>query len=275
MEESAKNVTQRILDRHIIYGASDNTNPAYASSNRSLNYAEGGSITRPELNKVTIIPFTLSYSDTVGLFGKENHFIKVNVNVDPTVTFACFEEIDWECANVNKANFPTVNTYIQAIVDIDKEVPTEYEETVDQGYYYPELTSGLPDYISDNYDPYTVGSGDDLDGNNSNLPYDQLDYEFANITENKLFLKSDSYVSVDLNNLKTGNKYIDAWFDVRLYNKARQEHPYDKMYVRINDFFYIGFHARNTKRLPYNVNCVIGKEYISGLKPEQERFKNN
>ena len=274
MEESAKDVTQRILDRHIIYGASDNTNPAYASSNRSLNYAEGGSIQRPQLDKVTIIPFKLGYSDTLGRFGKENHFVRVNVNVDPVVTFACFEEVDWECAFVDRVNFPTENTYIQAFIDIDKEVPTSKEDVVDQGYYYPEVTSGPPDYISDTYDPYTIGSGNDLDGNNSGYPYDQLDYEFANITGNKLFIKSDSYVSVDLTNLKTGNKYIDAWFDVRLYNKAREEHPYDKMYVRINDFFYIGFHARNTRRLPYNVDCVIGKEYVSGLKPEQERYKN-
>ena len=274
MEESAKDVTQRILDRHIIYGASDNTNPAYTSSNRSLNYAEGGSITRPEQNRVTIIPFTLGYSDTVGLFGKENHFVRVNVNVDPTVTFACFEEIDWECAHVDKSDFPTVNTYIQAFIDIDKDVPLGTEDKVDQGYYYPELTSGPPDYISDTYDPYTIGSGDDLDGNTFNFAYDELDYEYATITESRIFIKSDSYVSVDLNNLKTGNKYIDAWFDVRLYNKAREEHPYDKMYVRANDFFYIGFHARNTRRLPYNVNCVIGQEFISGLIPEQERYKN-
>ena len=77
MEESAKDVTQRILDRHIIYGASDNTNPAYLSSNRSLNYAAGGSINSPQQDQVTIIPYTINYKDTVGLFGKENHFIKI------------------------------------------------------------------------------------------------------------------------------------------------------------------------------------------------------
>ena len=274
MEESTKDVTQRILDRHIIYGASDNTDPAYSSSNCSLNYAEGGSITRPELNKVTIIPFKLGYSDTVGLFGKENHFVRVNVNVDPTVTFACFEEIGWECAFVDNKNFPTVNTYVQALIDVDSEVPPSKEDVVDQGFYYPQVTSGPPDYISDTYDPYTVGSGNDLDGNNSNYPYDELDYEFADIIPNKLFVKSDSYVSVDLNNLKTGNKYIDAWFDVRLYTKSRKAHPYDKMYVRMNDFFYIGFHARNTRRLPYNVDCVIGQEYISSLNSEQKRYAN-
>ena len=34
------------------------------------------------------------------------------------------------------------------------------------------------------------------------------------------------------------------------------------MYVRSNDYFYIGIHARNTKRLPFNVECVLGKEFL-------------
>ena len=157
---------------------------------------------------------------------KENHFVKVNVNVDPSIAFACFEEEWWECAFMTNSNDPTVNTYTQALVDMNKDLNVVNE-----------------------YDP-------------------------AGVLANKLVVKPDAYVSVDLSNLKTGNKYIDAWFDVRLYNKERQEHPYEKMYVRLNDFFYIGFHARNTRRLPYNVNCVIGQEYVSGLKPEQVRYKN-
>ena len=87
-------------------------------------------------------------------------------------------------------------------------------------------------------------------------------YEPAVIT-NKLASIPSPHVGVSLTNLKTGNKYIDAWFDVRLYTKAREEHPYDEMYVPINDYFYIGFHARNTKRLPYNVECLIGTGYKS------------
>ena len=30
-------------------------------------------------------------------------------------------------------------------------------------------------------------------------------------------------------------------------------------YAKGNRFFYIGFHARNTKRIPYNVDCVVGQ----------------
>ncbi len=226
MNEGAKDVTQRILDRHTIYGASDNTQPAYSSANKSLNYHTGGSISSPELNNVSIVPFTLNYSDTVGLFGQENHFIKVNVNIDKNATFACFEEKDWLCAEITPKDLSVVNTYFPAIVD-------------------------------DTLDLVTVNT-----------------YDPAKILLNTLPNKADAYISVDLENLKTGNKYIDAWFDVRLYTKAREEHPYDKMYVRLNDFFYIGFHARNTRRLPYNVKCVIGQEYISGLEVGAMRYSN-
>ena len=226
MNEGAKGVTQRILDRHIIYGASDNTQPGYASANKSLNYHTGGSISSPELNNVSIVPFTLNYRDTVGLFGQENHFIKVNINIDKNAAYACFEEEGWQCAVITEGEASIINTYLPAIVD-------------------PKL---------------------DLEVVNT--------YEPAGILANTLATKADPYISIDLENLKTGNKYIDAWFDVRLYNKAREEHPYDKMYVRLNDYFYIGFHARNTRRLPYNVKCVIGQEYLSGLEAGSMRYTN-
>ena len=75
-----QDVTDQILKTKEIYGASDNTNPGYASADRSLNYAAGGSIQKPELDRVTIIPYTINYKDTVGLLGKENTFEKVKVS---------------------------------------------------------------------------------------------------------------------------------------------------------------------------------------------------
>jgi hypothetical protein len=226
MDESAIDVTQRILNRHIVYGASDSTQPQYLSANKSLNYAAGGSISSPEVDKVSIIPFTINYKDTVGLFGKENHFVRVNVNIDYKTAFKCFEEPGWECARLSQEELNVVSHYFQAEIDTNKDLTT-------------------------------VNT-----------------YQPAEIAQNSVAKLFDGYVSVDLENLKTGNKYIDSWFDVRLYTKSREEHPYDKMYVRANDYFYIGFHARNTKRLPYNVKCVIGQEYISGLEPGAMRYKN-
>ena len=94
-----QDVTPQILKINNIYGSSDYTNPAYGSSNRSLNYCEGGSITKPELDKVSIIPFALQYKDTVGLFGKENHFVKVTLNIIPTsmATSAIFTGVTVSC----------------------------------------------------------------------------------------------------------------------------------------------------------------------------------
>ena len=118
MDESAIDVTQRILNRHTVYGASDNTAPQYLAANRSLNYATGGSINSPEQDKVSIIPFTLNYSDTVGLFGKENHFVRINVRINPEYAFACFEEEGWECAmiytDIDKSTVNTLQTAIAA-----------------------------------------------------------------------------------------------------------------------------------------------------------------
>lgn len=207
-------VTAEIRQNHLRYGSSDNTAPAGLSSSRSLNYASGGSINKPEQIKIKIIPFTLNYKDSVGLFGSENYFVKVDVEVDPRYTFACFEEEFWECARESNEN-GTVNTYSVAVID-------ENEDLTTVNTYEPaEMQSGLQE-------------------------------------------PDDGYISIDLNNLKTGNIYVDSWLDIRLYTQNREEHPYDKMFIRPNEQFYIGFHARNTRRLPYNVDCMIGNQYVSG-----------
>ena len=222
-----QNVTDQILKSHNIYGASDNTNPAYASANCSLNYSEGGSISKPQRDKVSIIPFKMKYNDSVGLFGKENHFIRVDVKIDGSVALACFEEEFWECATIQPQETEDDVYYKKAVIDLNED------------------------------------------------PIPREDYDPARFIQNNLSSLSNAYISVDLNNLKTGNKYIDAWFDVRLYTKNRMEHPYDKMYVRLRDYFYIGFHARNTKRLPYNVECIIGQQYVSSIPAGEERYENN
>ena len=216
-------VTEEVLRNHIAYGSSDYTASHSLSSSKSLNYASGASIQKPEKTEVRFIPFTLNYRDSVGLFGSENHFVKVNIDIDPSVVGACYEEEFWECAMLSDES-GTVNDYEPAAVLYDEDL-----ETVNT--YEPAL------------------------------------FDLSLVT---VF---DGYVSVDLQNLKTGNKFIDSWFDVRLYTSAREEHPYDKMYVRANDFFYIGFHARNTKRLPYNVDCIIGEEYLSADKLTAEQRK--
>ena len=96
-------------------------------------------------------------------------------------------------------------------------------------------------------------------------------YEPARFS-NTLDTLPQALVSIELENLKTGNKYIDAWLDVRLYTKDRKEYAYDKMYINPDSYFYIGFHARNTRRLPYNVQLKVGRLYVAEYDlTEQER----
>jgi hypothetical protein len=211
-------VTAEILSNHQIYGASDNTGPQNLSASRSLNYANGLSITKPAVEKLNVIPFTFKYQDTVGLFGAENHFVRINVNVDRNFSKTCFEEMFWQCAEIDYLTVDTEIFYAGAEIDItaDLEIVNDYEPA--------EIRVNPP--IPLIYDPY---------------------------------------ISVDLRNLKINNKYIDDWLDVRLYNRDREEVAGDHMYVRLNDFFYVGFHARNTKRLSYNVELTVGEELRSGL----------
>ena len=217
-------VTEEILYNHLIYGASDNTAPQGLSSSRALNYAAGPSITRPDKLNVSLIPYNLKYQGEVGLFGTENYFVKVTVNLDSNFIPKCFEEEGWQCATITFA----------------KEEDIYYEGVV------IDVSSDLT--IENTYEPAFLDVG--------------------------LIKRFNAYLSVDLNNLKTGNIYMDDWLDVRLYTAQREEHPYDHMYVRPNDSFYIGFHARNTRRLDYNVNVLIGDEYISELNmsDDQKRY---
>ena len=211
-------VTAEIFNSNLIYGASDNTAPQNLSASRSLNYASGPSITRPVIEDLNVIPFTFKYQDSVGLFGAENHFIRVNVNVDREFSKGCFEEMFWECAEIDYADTELGIYYDSAEIDLQQDT--------------------------------TVVN----------------DYEPAEIRVNPpIPLIYDPYISVDLKNLKVNNKHIDNWLDVRLYTKDREEYAGDHMYVRLNDFFYIGFHARNTRRLAYNVELTIGEELRSGL----------
>jgi len=97
-------------------------------------------------------------------------------------------------------------------------------------------------------------------------------YQDAAILPYALPELQDMYISVRLVNKKTGNIYVDDWLDVRLYTSGREEHPYELMYLKQNDLFYLGVHARNTRRLPYNLEVVIGETVKEYDAIEDKRF---
>ncbi len=207
-------VTQQIQRNHLVYGASDYTAPGGLSASKSLNYAKGASITKPDRTSVTVIPYALRYADSVGLFGAENYFLRVDLDITEEIARVCFEEPYWQCAYINY-----------------------HAEEEDYGWKGAEINEETPGYEFYN------------------------DYYTANIIPNRLPKIPQGYISIELTNIKSGNKFQDDWLDVRLYTQDREEHPHNKMYIQGKGYFYIGVHARNTKRLPYDILCVIGREY--------------
>ena len=220
-------VTQDINSRIEQYGGRSISNPAYSSVNRTLDFAaQGSNINQAVQEPVSVLPIGLSYKDTVGLFGVENIYVKLDLNIQNINTEeADLIENDYRDATTISGPILVVNDYTDADADV-----TDDRETVNT-------------------------------------------YEPASMT-NVLSTYPNPVVSIDLKNLKTGNKFIDAWFDVRLYNRQRIEHPYDRMYVALDDVAYLGFHARNTKRLPYNVSVRVGDVFgdITDLSQDELRY---
>ncbi len=206
-------VTEQIRSIRKTYGGSYSSSPESLAVSKNLNYAKGASIRTAPEETVTVIPFTLNYKDSVGLFGAENTFIKVNVDIIDSNDQA-YEEEGWISAEVDQEGVSNDSNYVAATRD-----------------YTVDTTTVL------GYDPA----------------------EFIR----DLSVVWDPMVSIDVDNKKTGNIYNDNWFDVRLYTKNREEHPFNEMFLKRKDFFYIGFHARNTRRIPYNVDCTIGNKYVS------------
>ena len=218
-------VTEQIIQSHIKYGGSDYNNPAYFGAQRKLNYSSpGGSITKPANIEINYFPSEINWKDTVGLFGAENYFVRVKVNIDFNV--------------ITKQEI--INGYYPAVLSPEEQVVSDPYTTLNTGGDTPR--SGQA-YIDRNLDLDTVNT-----------------YEPADIIA-KVEPIPNGVLSVDLTNKGTGNQYIDKHLDVRIYNSKREEHPYDVMYIKPQEVFYVGFHARNTRRLPFDVTVRIGDVY--------------
>jgi hypothetical protein len=224
------NVTDQVIKIHQTYGASDNTNPTYYSSNKSLNYAKSSnSLMNARQENLTVIPYEINYKDTVGLFGTENIFVKLQLDIQNSLSLV---------------NGIEINDYVDAVLLSGDDSDIFYESVV-------------TDYSRD------------LETVNT--------YEPALISNEGLDFVPNAHVAINLANLKTGNKYTDAWFDTTLYTPDRRPWEYDRIIVPINSYIYVGFHARNTKRLPYNVSLTVDNRLINPneLSKEERRYLIN
>jgi len=88
------NVTTEINNKIQSMGGSGSSNPTYLSSNKSLLFANGANnINTAPSQRVTAIPSQLNFSDSVGLFGAENTFVKVDLQIQSAI--AVFANIDF------------------------------------------------------------------------------------------------------------------------------------------------------------------------------------
>ena len=208
------NVTEQILFTNKSYGSSDSTIPSGLAASKSLNFAKGATLQKPAVLSASVRPSVLKFQDSVGLFGTENYFVRVDVNITDTAANAISVREQYLPLEFGSADVPPLDTYVQAVRDSTKDLT-------------PVNT----------YDPA--------------------------VFSNALVEVSDPFISVDVFNLGVGNIYIDSNLDVRLYTAQKEEHPYPTMYLPLRSHFYLGIHARETRRLPYNIELHIGDDYVS------------
>jgi hypothetical protein len=109
-------VTQDIINRISLYGGTPQAEQASLSAIKSLNLAEAPTIHNPAVMRVSAVPFTLVFEGEIGLFGAENKFIRVDLNITSQGFFVqCYEEANWDCLVFNGQDF-TYPVYDQADV---------------------------------------------------------------------------------------------------------------------------------------------------------------
>ena len=246
-------VTEQIRQYHDLYGGSDNTAAPGLAASKSLNYAPAPTMQRAQVTKTTVFPFTYTLIGQVGLFGAENYYLRVDLDL-LTPLNPEFEEDGWQPANIDYfLDTIEVNTYEPAVLDFDKDPPppqntqANNDNNVCEGYVKPEDEGKFPPIVT--YNCY-----------------------MAALITNPVPNFWDPVVSVELEDVGTGNIYIDNWLEPMLYTRERKMWGYDKMYIRPKDHFYVGVHARNTRHLPYNIKLKIAYEYKQSAEVAERRL---
>ena len=201
-------VTEEYLYKLNQYGGSERNQENDLAASNSLIYAKGPTMQRAVQQTCSSIPFEFQYRGEIGLFGAENIFFKVDLDIKDPGPF-CFEEPGWVCAMI-QIGAPELDAYYDS-AEIQWEAPEG-----DANYVSAEISNKLP------------------------------------------YIAADDYIGIELNNLGTGNQYVDSKVHARLYSVCRFEHGYDDMLLPIKSSFYIGIHTTDTRRNAYAVNCKIG-----------------
>ena len=109
-------VTDQIRLYHDLYGGSDNTQAGGLAASKSLNYAPAPTLQQAQPVKTTVYPFTFKLMGQVGLFGAENYYVRVEVDL-LTPLNPEFEEAGWQPADIEYGSPTTINTYESEVID--------------------------------------------------------------------------------------------------------------------------------------------------------------
>ena len=97
-------VTEQI-NRQMVLAGGGSARPQYLAVNKTLNYASSSnSLINARAERVTAIPYETNYRDSVGLFGAENVFLKIQLDILNT-------------KSVYTNDNTVVNTYSAAAID--------------------------------------------------------------------------------------------------------------------------------------------------------------
>ena len=215
-------VTQEVQQRALTY-SSGSTNPAGLVPSKSLHFANGPTFDRAVVQRISAIPQTLIYEDTVGLFGAENQYVRFELNAEDIMQGVDVEDSD---------GYRTV--LLMNVEDIG-----DYDELI------------LDDSVQEDQSVYLKA-----------------------VFESQVPDMRTTRLSAQVTNLKTGNKYIDNWVDVSLYDSNKNPLEYDKLYLTPRGQFTLGIHARKANRLPFRIQIDIGYEILSEftMTDEQRRY---
>ena len=245
-------VTEQIQRYNQLYGGSDNTQQGGLAASKSLNYANSPTIQQAARVKASSIPFTYKFEGQVGLFGAENIYYAFDIDIENIL---------------NESPATQVGAYFEAYIDVgaDNSVgppPGFYEPAVFiTNQDPPPPDPGCPEPNAFPVDTFQSTQCCAFLGGIPSQPI--LNCYYAAKITNIFPPLYEPLISVELKNIGTGNIYIDTWLETMIYTRERKMWGYDKIYVRPRDLLYFGFHARNTRHLPYNVEVTIGEEIVN------------
>jgi len=119
--------------------------------------------------------------------------------------------------------------------------------------YFPACLHFIDEGIVNTYFELAVDMNQDLETVNT--------FEPAEFSNTKGTFTWQPMVLVTLENLGSGNQYQDCWVDAYFLHQNRTVMAQKEFWTPFRSTFYLSISARNTRRMPYNLNVRIGDQF--------------